>query len=110
MTITSTTFQDWLFDTLDEGQREDLAMHGADAGWPGLTYTSDCVALYNQFETEIWEALIEDAENSGYSSVPAFIATFQRQDMADNPDTFKNLLVWYMAERVCRNDQDSREL
>jgi len=32
--------------------------------------------------------------------VPAFIATFRRNDMSDSLDTFKNLMVWYAAERI----------
>lgn len=44
MTTKTRTFRDWLTSTLDAGQIAELAEYGADAGWPGLTYTSDCAA------------------------------------------------------------------
>ena len=94
------TFQDWLRETLDAEQIEDLAEHGADAGWPGLTYTSDCVELFERFEDEIREALNEDAESMGHDSPEALVATFNRRDMLWSEDGRRSLLVWYMAERT----------
>lgn len=77
----SMNFRAWLLDTLDAEQIEDLAGHGADAGWPGLSYTSDCVELFERFEEEIREALNDDTEAYGYESPEAFVATFGRSDM-----------------------------
>ena len=94
------TFRAWLTETLDPEQIEDLAGHGADAGWPGLTYTSDCVELFERFEGEIREALNEDAEAFGYDSPEAFVATFGRSDMLWSEDGRKTLLAWFMAERT----------
>ena len=45
------TFRSWLTETLDTDQIEDLAGHGADAGWPGLTYTSECCCLHRRHPT-----------------------------------------------------------
>lgn len=101
-TTTRHSFKDWLTETLDAGQIEDLAGHGADTGWPCLTYTSDCVELFERYEPEIREALNEDAEAFGYDSPEAFLATFNRSDMLWSEDGRKNLLVWFMAERVSR--------
>jgi hypothetical protein len=101
------TFQEWLTDTLDEDQIKDLAEHGADAGWPGLTYTSDCVKLHDEFEEEIWNRLANDAAEFGHESVAEFVGTFNRKDMASDPDQFKNLLVWYMAETIAHEIVDS---
>ena len=95
-----TTFRTWLTETLDAEQIEDLAGHGADAGWPGLTYTSECVELFDRFQDEIREALNEDTESYGYDSPEAFVATFGRSDMLWSEDGRKNLLAWYMAERT----------
>jgi len=106
MTTEIRTFLDWLFDTLDHDQRLDLAQHGADTGWHGLTYTKDCALLFDQFEAEIWETLVNDSEDFGYQNVAEFIASFRRSDMLSSFDTFKNLLVWYMAERICRDNED----
>ena len=96
----SQNFRSWLTETLDREQIEDLASHGADAGFPCLTYTSDCIELFERFEHEIREALNEDAEAYGHDSPEAFVATFRRSDMLWSEDGRKNLLTWYMAERT----------
>jgi hypothetical protein len=96
------TFEEWLTDTLDADQISDLARHGADGGWPGLTYTSDCVELYDEYEAEIWELGREMAEDLGHKNTVELFAGFNRSDMLDDPDTFKNLLVWFIAEETAR--------
>ena len=102
----SMNFRAWLTETLDADQIEDLAGHGADAGWPGLTYTSDCVELFERFQDEIREALNEDAEAYGYETPEALEATFSRSDMLWTEDGRKNLLAWYMAERTAHEITD----
>lgn len=87
--------------SLGKDQRHDVYTHGADSGWPGFSYTSDCVRFYNRHETAIWELLSDDAENMG-ESIPQFIAGFRRVDMAYSGDGFKNLLTWYALETICR--------
>ena len=103
---THANFRAWLTETLDAEQIEDLAGHGADAGWPGMTYTSDCVELFERFEGEIREALNEDAEAYGYDTPEAFVATFSRSDMLWTEDGRKTLLAWYMAERTAHEITD----
>ena len=94
-------FREWFENNLSD-YAEDIASNGADAGYPYITYTSDCVELYEQFSEEIWEALRYDAECLGYDNPMALVATFGRQDMLHDEDQFKNLLVWYMAERTAQ--------
>src|SRR5690606_41068945 len=79
----------------------DIAQPRADPGRGVLTYYSDTAALYSRFADEIWEALVEDAEEYGYRNVFEFIATFRLADVA-NRTQVENLLVWYMAERTAR--------
>ena len=78
----------------------DVAEHGADSGFPGFTYTSDCVTFYEAHEEAIWEILADTAENMGFN-VPQLIGGFGRVNMADTPDGFKNLLTWFVLEEVC---------
>ena len=106
---TSMNFRSWLTKTLDPDQIEDLAGHGADAGWPGLTDTSECVELFDRFQEEIREALNEDAEAFGFDSPEAFVATFGRSDMLWSEDGRKNLLAWYMAERTAHEITDEAQ-
>ena len=59
-----------------------------------------------RFQDEIREALNEDAEDFGYDSPEAFVATFGRSDMLWSEDGRKNLLVWFMAERTAHEITD----
>lgn len=87
---------------LNLSELSDVASHGADSGWSGFTYTSDCVKFYNRHEEAIWEMLRDSASDMG-ESVPQMIAGFGRVDMADDPRSFKNLLAWFALEEVARN-------
>ena len=102
------SFREWLEMNLGAKQLKELARHGADAGFPGLTYTSDCVELFERFEDEIREALEEDAEAHGYDCPEEFVATFNRSDMLWSEDGRRTLLVWYMAEQFAQEVTEER--
>jgi len=76
--------------------------HGADTGWPGFTYTGDAAEFTRDNAELVYDLLAEDAEEFGYESIPAFVATFTRADMADTKDGYDNLLAWYALERAGR--------
>lgn len=78
----------------------DLASHGADAGFPGITYYRDTVALYERHHDEIWEMLEDDASGMGYPHALALVATFGGATNVGSQDQLANLLVWYAAERI----------
>ena len=80
---------------------EDIYNHGADAGYPYLSYYHDTNLLYDHYEEEIWDALEEDADSMG-ESILGMISNFGRADSISDNATLKNLLTWYMAERVAR--------
>jgi len=101
MRIRAKTFRDWMKANFTKGELRELAQHGAEAGWHGLTYYAETAALYRRFADEIWDALVEDAEECGYQNVFEFIATFRGADVA-NREQVENLLVWYMAERTAQ--------
>jgi hypothetical protein len=108
-----TTFADELRQTFgdDEDGRatmRDLATYGASGGFPGLTYYTDTVALHDRHEDEIWDALYEDAESFG-QTIPELIASFGSAKDVGTLTQLKNLLVWYMAERVARSVADEEE-
>jgi hypothetical protein len=104
---TALTFSEWFDENLSE-YAEGLARQGADAGFPHITYTSDCVKLYDQFEEEIYAMLNEDCDSMGYDCPEALISTFGRKDMLHDPDTRKMLLVWYACERMAREREVTR--
>jgi hypothetical protein len=109
-----TTFADELRQTFgdDEDGRatmRDLATYGASGGFPGLTYYTDTVTLHDRHEDEIWDALNDDVENGGYGNILELLATFNGAKDVGSMTQLKNLLTWYMAERVARDTADEEE-
>lgn len=105
MIIRAANFEAWMKRNLSRGQMRDLAAHGADAGWPGLTYYKDTCKLYEKYKDEIWEWLLEDAESFG-QGVFEMIGLFGSAKDVGSCDQFENLMVWYAAERVARELTD----
>lgn len=100
MAIRARSFRAWMKANFDEGYLRDITERGAVVGFPGLTYYKDTVALYDKFHDEIWEALYEDAESMGHKNILEMLGTFGGAENVGTDEQFKNLLVWYMAERV----------
>ena len=86
--------------------QEDIANHGADGGFPKITYTADTCKIFDRFADQIWDIAVEDAEAMGYKNVAAMIADFGRSDMLNDIDSFKNLMVWYACERLAQQLTD----
>jgi len=101
MIIRAKTFRQWFNANLKD-YAEDIANHGADQGYPGITYYHDTGKLYRRFKDEIWAQAGDDAEGLGLPNVVAFVATFGRADDCWTATGFENLMVWYMAEVVAR--------
>jgi hypothetical protein len=100
-----TTTQEWEARIIKQSgmEREQIieaGEHGAGAGWPGFTYTQDCVDFVKEYRKDVWDTLYDDAQDFGYENVAAFVASFNSADMADTADGFDNLLAWYMLEKI----------
>lgn len=93
------TFKDWLLENLKE-QLKDIATYGCEGGFSGLTMYSETSELYDTYEKEIWKMLSEDAESIGEGNILSFITSLNGSKNVDDEVTFKNLLVWYAAERI----------
>ena len=96
------SFENWMKRHFTRQELREIAEHGADAGWPHITYTTDCVKVFDRYADEIWGWIVEDAEDSGKKNAAAFLAGVGRADMLDDWDRFKNLLLWYAVERTAR--------
>lgn len=108
MIIRAKTFRAWFDANLKDSAR-DISRHGADAGWSGITYTSDAVKLFDKFGDEIWDILVQQAEDYGNANVAEMISGFARIDMASSLDSFKNLMVWAVVEKLSHEYVDSLE-
>lgn len=80
----------------------DAATHGADSGFGGFTYYSDTSEFVAANRSLVWQLLEQDAEEFGCESVPAFVATFNRADLASDEAGFDCLVAWYVLESVAR--------
>lgn len=76
--------------------------HGADAGWGGFTYTSDGADFTRANRELVWTLLAEEAESMGAESLAAYVASFNRSDMADDAMGFDCLLSWWALETAGR--------
>lgn len=101
-TIRAKDFTTWMKANFTQEELEDIASHGADAGWHHLTYYTDTCHIYEHFKDEIWEALCQDAEDFGHKNPFELIATFGGAVNVGSADQFENLMTWYMAERTAR--------
>jgi hypothetical protein len=101
------TLKAWFNHNLSE-YAEDLAIHGAVAGFPGITSYYDTGRLYDQYHDEIWEMLYEDYPSYGYSHILELLATFNGADVT-NDAQFKNLLVWHACETYARDYEAEAE-
>ena len=100
---------EWFIENYSRETVRDIINHGIDGGVHGLTYYSETCALYERFQSEIWDWLWADAKEAG-QTVMQFIAGFvycKRNDIGSD-DQFRNILVWYAVERICHNT-DIRE-
>ena len=88
---------------------EDVVNYGADAGWSGFIYTSECVEFYETHEEAIYDLLNEESEELGYSNPEEMISNFARSDMLHDPDRRKNLLAWYALETVAQREHEDWE-
>jgi hypothetical protein len=101
MIIRAKNFRSW-FNANLRAYARDIAGHGADAGFPCITYTSDTVKIFDRFGDDIWNMAVEEANEFGCKNVADMIAGFQRSDMLDDLATFKNLMVWFACETLAR--------
>ena len=102
------TFKDWLLENLKE-ELKDIANHGCEGGFTGLIYYHETSLLYDTYQKEIWEMLCEDAESFGDGNVLSFITSLNGSKNVSDEMTFKNLLVWYAAERLAHQIINSDE-
>jgi hypothetical protein len=94
------TFKDWLLQEYTHNELADLCNQGAKNGFHGLIYYSETTALYNRYHEEIWDYLNMDRDDLGFSSCCELIASFTAASSVGSDTQFKNMLVWYSAEKI----------
>ena len=80
----------------------DIAKHGcASAAVSGLVYYHDTVKLYDQFSEELHEMLAEYMDDVGGDLPKSFYEDLKTDH------TFKNWMVWFVAETIANRFVDS---
>lgn len=97
-------FKDWFNENLGD-KAEDIANCGADGGFTSIIYTNEMVEIFDHFQDEIWEMVVNEAEEMGENPI-TFISSFKRIDMATEFNSFKALLVWYACEKLAVQEYD----
>ncbi len=95
------TFKKWMQDKFSKDELSDIA-RDVSGGFSGLTFYRETVPLHDKHEKEIWEALEEERQEMGAKSIMEHIASFSGAKDVGSMEQFKNLLVWWMAERTAR--------
>jgi len=106
MRIRAKSFEAWMLYHFNKEELKDIAEHGVDGGFHGLTHYCDTVSLYDKFHHEIWRCLWDDFRDYGHDTVYEFMATWNKAHAPANDMQFKNHLVWYMAETIARRITD----
>lgn len=85
---------------MDDEQIIEAANHGADSGWPGFCYTTDCMEFFQANAGDVWTLAAEVAEEIGNITVTEMISGFGRSDMLDDWERFQNRMAWFTLETV----------
>lgn len=105
---------------LNREQLADVARHGADSGWNGFTYTSDCCAFYKAHKADILDLAKQTANEMGEDML-AMIGGFRCLSNGGKPDytateigealfsgrgecadVIRNAMAWFALEEVAR--------
>lgn len=96
----------------------DAANHGADSGFGGFTYTSDCVGFFKRNRAAILDLLSEMADSMG-ETPSQVLACFRCLSGVQDPmaalanprhedyDTVANALAWFALEETGRKLADA---
>jgi hypothetical protein len=102
---------------LDRDQLEDVARHGADAGWSGFTYYTDTVAFYKAHKGDILALAEQMAKDlgedmltmiSGFNCLkndklsPTEIGEALYSGRGDAATTVRNAMAWFALEETAR--------
>jgi len=88
------------YDSGMQGFMSDLRRGGCVSGIIGaLCYYSDTNKFHDDFESDIWDLLSENAEEQGMT-IPEFIASLNGADNVGSIEQHKNLLAWFAFEET----------
>lgn len=93
------TFRDWVKASFDQDTLMDIVEHGANHGWPHITYTKDIITLYDRFRDDLWACLADHNDGCGYS--PIEILSASKHKIYSHAD-LATFMVWFSVEFLAR--------
>ena len=91
---------------MENDQIREAGQHGANAGWPGFTYTSDCTAFYEQNKEDVWELLAARADGMGMTPLGLLMHLAECLPVMTH-DGLATVLAWFALEETGRWLADS---
>lgn len=88
---------------------EEIVRCGCAAGFSPFIYYYDTVKFYDRFEKEIWDLILEAAQNNFSETLIEFLSDLAGSKNVGSLEQFKNLLCWFAVEQVCLEIQADRE-
>lgn len=94
------TFKRWLTNRFEHNELADMCKYGCVNGFSGLVFYSETTALYQTYKDEIWELLLDEADNVGDGNIFAMLNRCCPVKHCGSADQFENFLVWLAAETI----------
>ena len=89
----NTSFKQWLKDTYDREELQEIAEHGCASGVAGgMIYYRETCALYDKYAEELHAVLGNYLDLTG-EQLPSYISGY-----LGDLTGFKNAMVWFVAE------------
>lgn len=107
--MTTEKIKQFLLDTYERTEIEDITRHGCSGGIRGFIYYTETTAFHDEHEAEIWDMLYEDAQDQGVTILD-LVASFGGSKDIGSMAQFKNLLCWYAVERTAYELVDNIEV
>ena len=104
MGVLMSTFKQWMLDRYEDEDFISIAEHGCVSGCAsGMIYYSETTDLYDKYRHELHSILGEWIDMTG--EAPEFVTKH-----LDSASSFKNAMVWFVAEFYADDYLDQKEL
>lgn len=95
--IRAKSFRDWMKANYNKSELIAMVDRGLQIGFHDICTTYETNKLYDRFSLEIWEFMRQEA---GSKDLLEYIAKALNGYGVDDEESFKNAMVWYVAEGI----------
>lgn len=104
--MTTNNFKDWMLTTFTPAELADIAHYGcvSTAGFNHFVDRKNTTALYARYKAEIWGILYIYSCDKAKKHPLTLLSDFRGSQDVTDAETFENLLVWFAAEHIAREE------